>query len=103
MSAVRCAALSILFVAVLATAGLQDAPAQTKPKTAPKTAEPPAAALTFHIYKDAGGKFRWRLKDDSDTQIGMSSKSYDTKADCQKTIDAIKAGAGKAKVEDETK
>lgn len=104
MITVRRASLLVVLAGLLATAGLGDALAQTKGKAPPKAVDPAAPpALTFHIYKDKGGKFRWRLMDGSDVELGASQKGYEKKPDCQKTIDAIIAGAAKAKVEDEAK
>ncbi len=54
----------------------------------------------FEIYKDTAGEYRFRLKD-GDTLLCSSGKGYEKKADCQKIVDAIKAGAGKAKVVEE--
>jgi uncharacterized protein YegP (UPF0339 family) len=104
MSNVRRASLLVVFAGLLAVAGLGDASAQTKSKTAPKTVDPAnPPTLSFHIYKSKNGEFRWRLMDGSGAEVGMSNKDYKDKADCQKTIDGIIAGAAKAKVEDEAK
>jgi uncharacterized protein YegP (UPF0339 family) len=108
VSTVRRVTMLAVITAAFGLVGLSDAPAQTKTKPAPaakdKPADPPAAttALTFEIYKDAGGKFRWRLKD-GDTNLGGAPKGYESKADVQKVIDTIKAGAAKAKVDDTAK
>jgi uncharacterized protein YegP (UPF0339 family) len=98
---IRRASLLVVLAGLLATAGLGDALAQTKSKTPPKAAD--SAVMTFQIYKSKNGDFRWRLMDGSGTEVGMSNKGYPMKADCQKTIDGIIAGAAKAKVEDEMK
>ncbi len=110
MSTVRRVSLLLVLAGLIGTAGLGNAPAQTKGKTAPKpaetkTAESPTAAgaLTFEVYKDAGGKFRWRCKNAEDVNLGMASRGYDNKADCLKTIEAIKAGAARAKIDDQAK
>jgi uncharacterized protein YegP (UPF0339 family) len=98
---VRHVSLLVVLAGLLATAGLGDALAQTKGNTAPKAAD--SAPMTFQIYKSKNGDFRWRLMDGSGTEVGMSNKGYPMKADCQKTIDGIIAGAAKAKVEDQGK
>jgi uncharacterized protein YegP (UPF0339 family) len=106
VNTVRRVSLLVVLAGVFAIAGLGDAPAQTsKAKTdTTKTADSAkATTLTFSIYKDKGGKFRWRLKDDAGVEVGMASKGYDAKADCQKTIDTIIAATAKAKVVDEAK
>jgi len=101
---VRRVSLFVVFAGLFAVAGLGDAPAQpAKGKPPAKAADPAAATMSFHIYKDRGGKFRWRLMDAAGTEVGMANKGYDAKADCQKVIDSIIAGAAKAKVEDESK
>jgi uncharacterized protein YegP (UPF0339 family) len=104
---------SVLFLlaSLIVSAGLGSVPAQdkTKQKTDPKAKVDPKAdqkaapgTLTFEVYKDSGGKnYRWRLKDDKGTNIGMAPKGYETKEECQKMIDEIKAGAAKAKVTDQ--
>ena len=101
MNTVRRVSLLFVLAGLFAVAGLGDAPAQTKAKTAPKADS--ATALTFSIYKDKGGKFRWRLKDGAGVEVGMASRGYEMKPDCQKMIDAIIAGAAKAKVQDDAK
>lgn len=58
-------------------------------------------ALTFEVYKDSGGDYRWRLLTGEDVNIGMAPKGYKAKADCMKAIEAIKEGAAKAKVVEE--
>jgi len=105
VSTVRRVSLLLVLAGLFAAAGLGDAPAQTKTKTKTETKTETAAAtgLTFELYKDTGGKYRWRLKDAEGTNIGMAPRGYETKAEAQKGIDAIKAGAARAKVEDETK
>jgi len=104
VSTVRRVSLLVVLAGLLATAGLGDALAQTKGKTAPKTGEAVAPpTLTFHIYKDKGEKFRFRLKDSAGVSVAVATTGYETKPECQKMIDAIIAGAAKAKVEDEAK
>jgi uncharacterized protein YegP (UPF0339 family) len=93
--------LLVVLAALIAVAGSGDATAQPKPKAPAKADAGAPPTLTFHIYKDAGGKFRWRLKDASDVSVAIATKGYDTKADCQKMIDTVIAGAAKAKVEED--
>jgi uncharacterized protein YegP (UPF0339 family) len=102
----RRAGILLAIAGLLGMAGMETALAQTKgkvkgkvdPKTETKVQTP--TGLTFEVYKDSGGKYRWRLKDAEGTNLGMAPKGYDAKADCQKGIEAIKAGAARAKVED---
>src|SRR5262245_43530561 len=55
----------------------------------------------FELYVDKAKEHRWRLKAPSGGKIvGASSEGYKAKADAQKAIDSIKAGAAKADVEE---
>jgi uncharacterized protein YegP (UPF0339 family) len=109
VSTVRRVSLLLVLSGLLVGAGLNDAPAQTKTKTKSKAdtetkaESATATGLTFELYKDTAGEFRWRLKNADGVLIGSSGKGYKEKTDCQKTIDAIKAGAARAKVEDNSK
>jgi uncharacterized protein YegP (UPF0339 family) len=105
---VRRGSLLLILTGLIMTAGLETAPAQTKSKSKADTktetkAESQPTGLTFELYKDSAGEFRWRLKNADGVNIGTSGKGYKDKADCQKSIDAIKAGAARAKVDDTTK
>jgi uncharacterized protein YegP (UPF0339 family) len=103
MKLLRRSLVLVLILAVLGLLTLDLTPAQAQKDKKDKKDSKPAATAVFEIYKDTGGKFRFRLKDEEGTQLAMSPKGYDTKADCQKVIDAIKKDAAKAKVEDTTK
>jgi uncharacterized protein YegP (UPF0339 family) len=59
-------------------------------------------AGVIEIYKDKSGGLRFRIHG-ADGLLAIASKGYKTKADCQAVIDAIRKGAAKAKVEDDTK
>ena len=58
--------------------------------------------LTFEIFKDTKGEFRWRLKAANNAVIGTGGQGYKAKADCEHGIELIKEGAAKAKVKDTT-
>jgi uncharacterized protein YegP (UPF0339 family) len=60
------------------------------------------AGLTFEMYKDNGGDFRWRLKAANGQIIGTSGQGYKAKADCKHAIEVIQKGAADAKVDDHT-
>jgi uncharacterized protein YegP (UPF0339 family) len=60
-----------------------------------------ASAATFEIYKDKGGKFRFRFMDSEGTELAMSPRGYAEKPDIQKAIDTIKREAARARVEEE--
>jgi uncharacterized protein YegP (UPF0339 family) len=57
--------------------------------------------VVFELYKDRGGKFRFRLKQD-DKLLAIAGRGYASKAECQKVIDAIKRNATRAKVVEKT-
>ena len=61
-----------------------------------------APGLTFEVYMDKGGDFRYRMVDESGTNLGGSLKGYDKKEDVLKVINTIKKEAASAKIEDET-
>lgn len=46
----------------------------------------------FEIFKDHQGKFRWHLKA-ANSEIIAASQSYETKADAEKGIAAVKKDA----------
>jgi uncharacterized protein len=86
--------------ALLLTLALNDSSAQPPSKAKDRLPPDKAASsggLVFEIYTDAGGSFRYRIKD-GDTNIGMASKGYDTKDEVKKIIESIQKGAAKAKV-----
>jgi uncharacterized protein YegP (UPF0339 family) len=59
-------------------------------------------ALTFHVYKDKSGEFRWTLKAANGEPIADSNEGYKQKASLLHAIDVIQKGAAEAKVNDET-
>jgi uncharacterized protein YegP (UPF0339 family) len=97
----RSLVLLFLLAGSIGLFGLDGASAQEK-KEKDKGKAPPAVG-TFEVYKDAGMKFRFRLKNEEGVTLAIASHGYENKADCQKVIDSIKALAAKAKVEDEAK
>jgi uncharacterized protein len=58
-------------------------------------------AAKFEISKDHAGKFRFRLKAPNG-EIIAASQGYETKANAEKGIEAIKMRASTATVEDHT-
>jgi uncharacterized protein YegP (UPF0339 family) len=85
--------------AALALMVLADAPAQVK-KDIPKKDAVKGGAVLFEVYADKGGHYRFRLKS-GDHILAIASKGYDTKDDCRKVVDEIKAEAGRARVVDQ--
>ena len=55
----------------------------------------------FELFKDAGGKFRFRLKA-SNGQVIASSEAYNTKRAAQSGIESVKTQAPGAPVDDQT-
>jgi len=53
----------------------------------------------FELYKDAAGKFRWRLKAPNGEIIGMS-EAYESKDGCKNGINSVKTNAPKAEIVD---
>ena len=58
-----------------------------------------AGAVTFGVYTDKGGEFRFRLKE-GDELFASSGKGYKEKKDLLKVIETIKKETAKAKVDD---
>ncbi len=57
-------------------------------------------AATFEVYKDRGGKFRWRLRSSNGQIIATSGEGYAQKAGCLSGIESVKRDAGAAKIEE---
>ena len=55
----------------------------------------------FEIFKDAAGKFRWRLKAPNG-EIIAASEAYESKDGCKNGIDSVKTNAPKAEIADLT-
>lgn len=57
--------------------------------------------MTFTIYKDKGGEFRFRIVA-TNGNVLASSEGYSAKASARSAIDRIKSDAAGAEVVDET-
>lgn len=55
----------------------------------------------FEIYKDASGKFRFRLRA-ANNQIIAVSEAYESKDGCENGVASIKENAPKAMIQDLT-
>jgi uncharacterized protein YegP (UPF0339 family) len=55
--------------------------------------------LTFEVFTDKAGEFRWRLKAANGQTIGQS-EGYANKADCLNSIQVIQKGAATATIEE---
>lgn len=102
--ACRMALLAVLGIIVVSSADAQNTvdPITKKLKEAAGK-DDLKPGIFFEVYKDAGGHFRFRIKDGEGAIVASSVKSYQTKAECTKAIEAIRSDAGKAKVIDEPK
>jgi uncharacterized protein YegP (UPF0339 family) len=55
----------------------------------------------FELYKDAAGKFRFRLKA-SNGQVIATGEAYESKASALNGIESIRKNAGDAVLDDQT-
>ena len=94
MKAVRHLALTLALAGAIGAAGEHFAAAQEK-KAKDKDAR---GVATFELYKDAGNKYRFRLKDAGGVTLAIAPHGYESRADCQKVVEAIRTTAGRAKV-----
>lgn len=46
--------------------------------------------MTYHVYKDAAGEWRWRLVATNKRTIADSGEGYDNKRDCLAAIELVK-------------
>jgi uncharacterized protein YegP (UPF0339 family) len=58
-----------------------------------------SAVPKFEIYKDASGRFRWRLKAPNG-EIIAASEAYESKDGCKNGINSVKTNAPKAEIVD---
>ena len=58
--------------------------------------------MSFEVYKDKAGEFRWRLKSPNN-EIIASGEGYKDKAGCENGIASIKKTVPTAKIVDLTK
>jgi uncharacterized protein len=49
--------------------------------------------MEYHLYKDNGGQYRWRLLADNNRRIADSGESYFNKSDCLSGIALVKGSA----------
>jgi uncharacterized protein YegP (UPF0339 family) len=59
--------------------------------------------ITFVVYKDAKGEFRWRLKGRNWETLGDSGEGYKNHADCLSAIGIIRRDAAASSILDQTK
>jgi uncharacterized protein YegP (UPF0339 family) len=56
--------------------------------------------MTFQIYADASGKYRWRLVSTNGQTIASSGESFASKANARRAAENVKTGAGAATIEE---
>jgi uncharacterized protein YegP (UPF0339 family) len=52
----------------------------------------------FEIYEDAGGKYRWRLRDGNSQIVASSGESFDDKGNAKRAAENVKETAPQADV-----
>ncbi len=87
---------------VIATPG-QAYKAKADAKAGVERIQKDAKDLTFELYDDAKKETRWRMKAKNGQVIATSGQGYKAKADAEKAVEEIKAGAAGAKVVDDAK
>lgn len=58
--------------------------------------------MTYVIYKDAAGEYRWHLEAANGKKIANSGEGYKNKGDCQHAIDLVKNSSAATVVEKTT-
>ena len=81
-----------------AGAGLSASPAQDKKVDSKKDTKAADKGGTVEIHKDQAGDYRFRIKDADGKVVAMSTKGYETKDECHKALDFVKATLNAAKV-----
>jgi uncharacterized protein len=56
------------------------------------------ATPKFEIYDDAGGKYRWRLKDGNGEKVASSGESFDSKSNAKRAAQNVKDTAPDAEI-----
>jgi uncharacterized protein YegP (UPF0339 family) len=74
--------------------------ADARPEAVGFASDDSARSLTFETYRDQKEGHRWRLKATNGQIIATSGQGYKDKRDCEHSIDVIKKGAEKAKVQE---
>lgn len=58
-----------------------------------------SATLTFQIYRDLSGAFRWRLKSSTGEVIAESKAAYVSKDSCEQSLERLKSEVSTASIE----
>ena len=54
--------------------------------------------MTFEIYADASGSYRWRLVASNGQIVASSGESFASKANARRAAENVKDNAGKAEI-----
>ena len=54
--------------------------------------------MKFHIYRDGGGNYRWRLVSSNGQTVASSGESFDSKSNARRAAENVKANAGTAEI-----
>ena len=52
----------------------------------------------FEVYKDAAGKYRWRLIDDNGKNVASSGESFASKSNAKRAAENVKVTAAGATI-----
>lgn len=55
----------------------------------------------FHIYKDSGGNYRWRLRASNGQTVASSGESFSSKSAARSGAENVKKNAGGASIEED--
>ena len=91
----RSLALFAVVAALVASAGLSDAPARQKEKD--KDAKKAEEVGTIEVYQAKDG-WRFRVKNAEGKSVAIGTVGYDKKEECLKAVDFLKTTMAKAKV-----
>lgn len=56
--------------------------------------------MTFEVYQDAAGEYRWRLKEANGRIMGDSGQGYTRKGDCYDAIGKLRLGVPHASIQE---
>lgn len=62
-------------------------------------AEAAAKSMTFDIFVDKNGEFRWRLRDGEGVILATSGQGYKAKADCTRMVNNLREDISKYDLE----
>ena len=54
--------------------------------------------MTFEIYPDRSGEYRWRLLARNGEKMGVSEEGFTTRRSCQRSVERIREEAGSAEI-----